>query len=232
MKLAIMQPYFFPYVGYWQLLRAVDRFVIYDDVNYIKGGWVNRNRILINGKPSYITAFLNHASQNKLICDISMQSSPVWRNKMINSISCAYKRAPYYSKVITTIEKVVYNEMDCLSDFLAYSLRKIATLLCINTEIVTTSRAYGNNQLAGQERILDICTQESASVYINAKGGRCLYNHDEFMRKNIELKFLDSQSNPYTQRVVEFIPNLSIIDGLMEVGPRGMKKYLNNYDLI
>ena len=97
MKLAIMQPYFVPYLGYWQLLNTVDRFVIYDDVTYIKGGWINRNRILINGKPSYITAPLYQASPNKRICDISLQPSPVWRKKMIKSIENTYRKAPFFS---------------------------------------------------------------------------------------------------------------------------------------
>ena len=81
MKIAIMQPYFFPYIGYWQLIHAVDHFVIYDDVNYIKGGWINRNRILINGKPAYITVPLHKASAFKRICDTDLQPSPFWRGR-------------------------------------------------------------------------------------------------------------------------------------------------------
>ena len=99
MKLAIMQPYFYPYIGYWQLLNTDGCFVIYDDVNYIKVGWINRNRILLNGKSSYITAPLYQAPPNKWICDISLQSSPAWRGEMIKSIENTYRKTPFISEV-------------------------------------------------------------------------------------------------------------------------------------
>ena len=125
MKLAIMQPYFFPYVGYWQLLNAVDRFVVYDDVNYIKGGWINRNRILINGKPSYITIPLNRASPNNLICDLTLQTSPVWRRKMIKSIENTYRKAPYFDEIFPTIEKSInYEGLKKLRNLIVDSNRK------------------------------------------------------------------------------------------------------------
>ena len=140
MKLAIMQPYFFPYIGYWQLLNAVDRFVIYDDVSFIKGGWVNRNRILINGKPSYITVPLSHASPNRRICDLSLRASPSWQRKMIKSIENTYRRSPYFSESFQEICKQLEYKATNLADFLAHHLGAMTTLLGINTEFVTTSR--------------------------------------------------------------------------------------------
>src|SRR5215470_12501960 len=126
MKLAIMQPYFFPYIGYWQLIHAVDRFVIYDDVNYIKGGWINRNRILINNKPTYITASLSQASPFKLICDTTLQPSPRWRDKLAKAIEVTYHRAPNFAEVFPVLERLIRNETTILSDYLTHQLKTLS----------------------------------------------------------------------------------------------------------
>jgi len=232
MKLAIMQPYFFPYLGYWQLLGSVDRFVIYDDVNYIKGGWINRNRILINGKPSYITAPLYQASYNKRICDVSLQSSPVWRKKMVKSIENAYRKAPFFSEVFPIIEKTICYKTENLADFLAYHLKAMAVFLGINTEFVKTSRCYKNHDLTGQDRILDICKREGANEYINLQGGQALYDAEAFRRLGIDLCFMVMQHAPYAQRAAGFTRCLSLIDALMENGPYGVAQQLDKFDLV
>lgn len=227
-----MQPYFFPYIGYWQLLNTVDRFVIYDDVNYIKGGWINRNRILINGKPSYITVPLYQASSYKRICDISLQSSVVWRRKMIKSIENTYRKAPFFAELFPVIEKIICYETDNLADFLAYHLTTLAKSIGLKTEFVMTSRCYQNNSLNGQDRVLDICKREGATTYINPQGGQTLYDTEAFRRANIDLHFLVMHPIPYKQRVAGFVPYLSIIDALMEIGPLGVERHLDKFDLI
>lgn len=232
MKLAIMQPYFFPYIGYWQLLNAVDRFVIYDDVSFIKRGWVNRNRILINDKPSYITVPLSHASQNKRICDLSLQTSPDWRRKLIRSIENTYRRSPYFSVIFSEIDKQLEYPAANLADFLAFHLGAMATLLGINTEFVTTSRCYENSELTGQDRILDICKSEGAKSYLNLQGGQTLYDSESFDDVNIDLRFIIMRITPYKQRSAGFLPNLSIIDALMEIGVEGVQQRLIEYDLV
>jgi len=232
MKLAIMQPYFFPYLGYWQLLSTVDRFVIYDDVNFIKRGWIKRNRILINGKPSYIAVPLYQASQNKRICDISLQSSPVWRRKMVKSIENTYRKAPFFTEVFPIIEKTICYKTENLADFLAYHLRAMAVFLGIDTEFVKTSRCYKNHHLIGQERILDICKYEGATIYINPQGGQTLYDIESFRRVNIDLRFIAMRPMPYKQRRAGFVPYLSIIDALMEIGPLGVEQHLEQFNLI
>jgi len=232
MKLAIMQPYFFPYIGYWQLLRVVDCFVIYDDVNFITRGWINRNRILINGKPSYITIPLYHASQNRRISDISIQSSPVWRKKMIKSIENTYRKALFFSEVFPVIEKIICYETNSLVDFLAQHIRVLAAYLGIKTEIVATSRCYQNNDLIGQKRIIDICKREGATTYINPQGGQTFYDTKEFKNAGIDLQFIVMQPKPYIQRAAGFVPYLSIIDALMEIGPFGVGQHIEGYDLI
>jgi hypothetical protein len=232
MKLAIMQPYFFPYIGYWQLLNAADRFVIYDDVSFIKRGWVNRNRILINGKPSYITVPLSHASQNKRICDLSLQASPDWQRKMIKSIENAYRRSPYFPVIFSETVKQLEFQASNLAEFLAHHLGAMASLLGINTEFVTTSRCYENSDLGGQDRILDICKSEGAKSYVNLQGGQNLYDSERFDNANIELRFIMARPTAYKQRTAGFLPNLSIIDALMEIGVEGVKQRLGDYEWI
>ena len=231
-SLAIMQPYFFPYIGYWQLIHAVDRFVIYDDVNYINKGWINRNRLMINGSPTYITAPLYRASQNKRICDISLQPLAVWCDKLVRMIEITYRKSPYFSEVFPIIENLIRYETESLADYLAYQLQTLATFMGIKTEFVVSSRCYENDYLSGQARILNICKQEHASTYINPQGGQALYDTEMFRNEGINLNFIVMRPLPYKQRNTEFIPYLSIIDALMEIGLFDIKHHLNTFDLI
>jgi len=232
MKIAIMQPYFFPYIGYWQLINAVDRFVIYDDVNYIKGGWINRNRILINGEPTFITAPLFHSSSYKRVCDISLQSSPVWRDKLVRMVEITYRKAPCFAEVFSVIESVIRHKTDNLSDYLAYQLQALSAFIGINTEFILTSRYYENNGLSGQARILDICAQESATTYINPQGGQVLYDRATFVRCGLDLKFLTPSITEYKQFLPMHVPWLSIIDVMMFNSPSQLRMLLNKYELV
>ena len=232
MKLAIMQPYFFPYIGYWQLIYAADRFVIYDDVNYIKGGWINRNQILINREPAYITIPLDQPSPYKPICDMAMQSSSTWRDKLVKMIEMTYRKAPSFAEVFPVVEKVIRHESNNLSDYLANQLRTLSAFMGIITEFVVTSRCYENNDLSGQARILDICKREGATTYINPQGGRALYDTESFRNAGIDLRFIVMRPISYKQRANRFVPHLSIIDALMEIGPVEIKHHLDAFDLI
>jgi hypothetical protein len=231
-SLAIMQPYFFPYLGYWQLIHAVDRFIIYDDVNYIKGGWINRNRLLINGEPSYITVPLNQSSSNKRICDIALDQSSLWRNKLVKMVEMTYRKSPYFNEVFPMVEKLIRYESNNLSSYLVYQLQTLAVFMGIKSEIEITSGYYKNEQLSGQARVLDICKLEKTNIYINLQGGKTLYDEEEFERAGINLKFILMRQLAYKQRSVKFFPYLSIIDVLMEVGPVDIKYHLNAFDLM
>lgn len=230
--IAVMQPYFFPYIGYWQLIHAVDVFVIYDDVNFIKGGWINRNRILINAEPAYITVPLQQPSSFKRICDTSLQLSPVWRDKLVKMIEMTYRKSPFFLEVFPVIAKVIFYESDKLADFLANQLQTLATFMGIKTEFVLTSRIYENDNLSSQKRVLDICKREGAVVYINAQGGQSLYNASDFNNSGIELRFIAMKPLPYKQKAPEFIPYLSIIDVLMELGPIEIKQHLDAHEFV
>lgn len=231
-SIAIMQPYFFPYIGYWQLINAVDRFVIYDDVNYIKGGWINRNRFFINGEPAYITAPLHQSSPNKRICDLKLHHSPVWRYKMIKSVENTYRKAHYFAEVLPIVDKLILYETDNLSDYLAYQLQTLSAFMGIDTTFVMTSRGYENNELSGQERVLDICKREGADIYINPQGGQTLYDTETFRSSGIDLRYIVMRPLPYKQRAAGFVPYLSVIDALMEIGPTEIKHHLDSFDLI
>jgi hypothetical protein len=230
--IAIMQPYFFSYIGYWQLIHAVDRFVIYDDVNYIKGGWINRNRLLINGVPVYITAPLQHLSPYKRICDTVLQPSAVWRDKRVKMVENTYRKAPCFAEVFPVIEKLIRYEADNLADYLAYQLQTLAAFMEIKTEFVVTSRYYENGHISGQQRVLDNCKREHAGTYINPQGGQSLYDAATFRSADIDLRFIVSRPLPYKQRSIGFVPYLSIIDVLMETGTVDIKRHLNSFDFI
>lgn len=231
MRLAVMQPYFFPYIGYWQLIRAADRFVILDDVNYIKAGWINRNRLLINGQPTWLTAPVQDASQNRKICATQLQATDDWRDKTVRMVAMAYRRAPCFAEVFPVVEQVLRHGAGNLADYLAHQLRTLTAFMGIDTSFVTTSRRYGNEQLAGQARIVDICRREDARQYLNLPGGRALYDPAAFAAAGVELHFLTMRPLPYPQRSPGFTPFLSIIDALMELGPAGIGRHLDAFDL-
>ncbi len=213
-----MQPYLFPYMGYWQLLNAVDRFVVYDDVNYIKGGWINRNRILINGEAAFFTIPLAGASPNSRINEIRLVVDRYWRKKITKTMEVTYGRAAHFKSVFPVIEKVLAHESETLADFLLHQLTVVSRCLGVRTEIVRSTNRYANAQLHGQERVIDICKCEGAGAYINAQGGQSLYQPQAFESQGVALKFLMSAAAPYRQASKSFVPNLSIIDMLMNIG--------------
>ncbi|MDQ3534602.1 MAG: WbqC family protein, partial [Bacteroidota bacterium] len=122
MRIAIMQPYLFPYIGYFQLINAVDKFVLLDDVNFINKGWINRNKLLINGKSCYFTVPLEKASQNKLIKDILIASDANWKGKLLKSIELAYKKAPHFGQIYTLVEKIIYSNYKTISELVHQSI--------------------------------------------------------------------------------------------------------------
>ncbi|MCU1722456.1 WbqC family protein [Pseudomonas sp. 5P_5.1_Bac1] len=228
---AIMQPYLFPYIGYWQLLHASDCFVVYDDVNYINRGWINRNRILINNEPGLITLPLLQASQNRKIRDIEIAPHVQWQRRLLRTLEMTYRKAPCFDQVFPLLEQILGHDERNLAAFLSHQLHTLARFMGLQTRIVTSSAAYRNDDLAAQERILDICRQERATQYINAQGGRALYEPAAFAEQGIDLRFIAMRPLPYRQRGEGFTPYLSIVDALMEVGPDGIGSHLAAYDL-
>lgn len=232
MKIGIMQPYFMPYIGYWQLLNAVDKYVIYDDVNFIKGGWINRNRILINGEAKFFNLPMIGASSNKLINEVSVNDNKKIMNKNLRIIEAAYKKAPYYEIIYPMIKKILMNKKGNIADFIAESFREICLYLNINTELIMSSSLDKNNELKGQAKVLEICSLLHGTEYYNAIGGQELYSFSDFKKHDLNLKFLKTENIEYEQYNNEFQSNLSIIDLLMFNSKDEIKEYLNRYTLV
>lgn len=224
-----MQPYAFPYIGYFQLINATDQFVIYDDVNYIKSGWINRNMILINGKKNYINISLTGASQNKLINELDVSDDFI---KFLKTIKMAYAKAPHFEEVYELLSSICKFDDKNLSKFLGNSILEIFNYLKIDKSIEYSSNLSKNNALRGQSKVIDICKTLDADRYINAIGGQELYEKNDFISSGIELNFLKTHFKEYKQFKNEFIPGLSIIDVLMFNTVQDITEFLAGYELI
>ena len=229
MRIAIIQPYFLPYIGYFQILNVVDRFIILDDVNFISRGWINRNRIAINGKPSWITIPLVKPSRNKLISDTHIQSDDTWKRKMLRSIELVYSKTLNFDKGYALIQDILDTDERHLSTFLCRALRMTCEHLGVKTEIEASSSIYDKKRLSGQKRILDICLSNKATHYVNPTGGRALYKQDSFQTAGVELSFLDTDWDKLClQSESEEGPTLSILDLIMHNEPKKLLSSLNH----
>lgn len=229
MTLAIQQPFIFPYIGYWQLLKVSDTFVIFDDVNYVQKGYINRNSILIGGKSHRFNLELIGASQNKLINEIELVKN---NTKFLKTIFLAYKKAPYFNTVYPILEDILSWPETNLSKFLGYSMEKISDYLQIKNNIIYSSNIEKDSTLKRQDKVIDISKRLEASDYVNFIGGQKLYSKEEFAANGIKLMFLKTKIIEYKQFNNEFIPNLSIIDILMFNSIEEVNKMLKEYELI
>lgn len=232
MKLGIMQPYFFPYIGYWQLLNEADVYIIYDDVNYIKGGWINRNRILVNGKPSYFNVQMKGASPLKKINEVEVSEDTIFKRKLLSTLKMNYIKAPYFKQIYPILENIINNNESNLARYLEYSIRTIANYLDINTKIIVSSELNKNNELRGKEKVIHICKILGATDYINAIGGQSLYDYESFEKNGIQLNFLKTNDIIYKQYNNEFVPYLSIVDVLMFNSKEEVKNMLGQFELV
>lgn len=232
MKIGIMQPYFFPYLGYWQTLNAVDKYVIYDDVNYIKNGWINRNNILLNNQKHLLTIPLDGASPFLLINQIKTTPRENEKEKLLKTIEVAYKKAPYFDVVFPIIHDVIMEKSNLIINALVLQLKSVCKYLDIQTELIISSTMDKDNSLKAQDKVIHICKMLGGTQYINAIGGQELYSFDDFEKNGLELSFLKTEFTPYKQFKNEFIPGLSMIDILMFNSPADVKKMLNMYSLI
>ena len=214
-RLAVMQPYLFPYVGYFQLVAAVDRFVFYDDVHYIKGGWINRNRLLLSQQVSWFTFPLCDASSNRKINQAHVQPNGTWRRKLLASVRQSYGRAPFFEPAFALLAEIVASGETSLSVLARQSVVSVARYLGLGTEFVVSTGRYGNEALRGAERVLDICRQEGATEYHNLPGGTALYSDEAFSAAGVELRFIEPVLVEYGQLDQPFKPDLSILDVLM-----------------
>ena len=225
-----MQPYLFPYIGYWQLIQAVDTFVIYDDVNYIMRGWINRNYILENGVKKMFTLETRDASQNRLINQVSVGENG---GKLIKTITQNYRKAPNFQSVMGILSELLISNEKNLARFITSTIRSVCSYLMIDTKLIVSSEDFDNSNLRGANRIIDICQQLNADVYVNPIGGISLYNESNFANHGLQLYFIESNLIAYPQFSEGlFVPNLSIIDVMMFNSPEIIEGFLNNYNLV
>ena len=232
MTLGVHQPYFVPYIGYFQLINAVDKFVVYDDVSFIKQGYINRNSICSKTDNLPINLLVAKISSNKKIVEHQLINDNRWKSKLVKKIGQCYAKAPYYKDRIGFVSELIVNDSLGLSDYLTIQLEDICRYIGITTEIVQASQCYNNSNLERAERLIDLCQIEETDSYINAIGGKELYSKDYFRDKGIELKFLKTDIKPYKQFSDDFKPYQSIIDILMFNTIDEIKLLLNDYQLL
>ena len=227
-----MQPYFFPYIGYFQLVHSVDKFIFYDDVAFIKQGWINRNNILMNNSSFMFSIPVSSISSFEYINKTKISYKVDWTEKFMKTIFSCYSKSPYFDDIFPRIEKLIKSKPDLIADLAKNSVRIVFEYLGAGVSIVDSSSQYFNSDLKAEERIMDICKKEKAEEYINPIGGRGLYDKNLFSSSGIELNFIKSSVSKYKQYSNDFIPWLSMIDVLMFNSPDHIKEMLYNYELI
>jgi hypothetical protein len=252
MSIAIMQPYVFPYIGYFQLVYAADVFVFYDDVNFINRGWINRNRILVSGKDQLFTIPCKEASQNKLIKDIEVADDLKALQKVLSTIRMAYAKAPFFNDVFPVIEQTILEAGQgkgiassvfptltvpapgpvSIAHMAISSVLHICAYLGVERTFRISSEQYDNRELKKADRLIDICHVEGITHYVNASGGKEIYSKDYYRERGIQLDFLNADRYEYEQFSNPFVPWLSMIDILMFNGREDIvNKILPSYHL-
>ena len=230
MKLAIMQPYFLPYLGYFQLINCVDTFVIYDNIEFTKSGWIRRNRILNFDRDRYIVVPVKKASDYSLVGDLEIAETYDYK-KMLRVIKGAYERSPYFNNIFQLLEDIVPPKNNHLFDYLLGITKSLCAYLDIQTKFIISSSVSIDHSLKAQEKVIALCTALNANEYINPIGGKPLYDKGSFANVGIELSFHRMSDITYNQFNAPFIPNLSIIDVMMFNSKQKMKEQLNMYEL-
>ncbi len=243
-----------PYIGYWQLIESVDKFILYGNVAFEKKSWVSRNRI-INKKGDIVNIIipLRHKSCNKLISEIIIDNSLNWNSKLLKTIRTEYGGALFFEETFSLIEPLLNTRYETLMQLNCTTISQIAKYLDINTvvdcdnsrfvdmeEVLQCDEVdYSQLRYLGDAepdrktaRVIEMCKRENASRYVNAIGGKALYKKEEFLKNGIELFFIETRAIDYQQFAKSFTPNLSIIDVLMHNGKEGTKDLLKLYGLI
>jgi hypothetical protein len=218
MNIAIMQPYIFPYIGYFQLIAAVEKFIFYDDVNFIKQGWINRNKILVNEEELLFTMPIEKISSYIHINQVKLSPTQyiIWKKKFLTTLIYAYKKAPNFDKIYKIVDGILNIPPDYnMASICKKSIMDICSYIGLERQFVLSSAIYENDSLKSADRIIDICNKEMADIYTNMVGGEGLYDVNRFKENGIKLKFLKADLNPYNQYLHSFTPSLSIIDILM-----------------
>jgi len=235
MKLAVMQPYFFPYLGYFQLVKAVDTFVFFDDVNFIKRGWIHRNQVLQQAEPQLFSIPLSKASQNRKIYEIGLADFDKWRGEFLKMLEHSYKKAPFFQDVYAWLSRFLHaKSYETISDLAIESVRETMAYLQVEANFLKSSEIPYRKEdgTPAQEKIFSICQMLGADTYINPKNGVELYQKEGFTSRNMDLYFIGMNPIHYQQfKKDAFVPYLSMLDVLMFNDPETIRGYLDQYTL-
>jgi len=233
MKIVLMQPYLFPYIGYFQLIRASDRFVVHDDVQYIRQGWINRNQIILHNRKFLFVCSVKHDNYSKNINERSYTDAfEAEAKKLLRNIDQSYSKAPYFAEVRALLADVLGNPERNVSRFNTLAIRNLCQYLGIGTEFLLSSEMEFEKSLVAESRVIAINKELGSTHYINPIGGTDLYSKDRFQEHGIQLSFLKPRLNPYKQSTAEFIPGMSIIDIMMNCSREEFLEMLEDYELI
>ncbi len=215
MRVALMQPYFFPYLGYFSLMAAVDVFVVYDNVQYSRPGWINRNRLLRNGAPEWWTATVEDAPHQLDINQRRYQSWPQQRRRLLDHLRERYRRAANASVGMALVDAALTSDQDNVAHVNAALLTHLAKALGLQCDIRMASSMAQDTGLSGEARVLDLCKAFGGTTYVNSPGGMGLYAPSAFAKHGLELRFVEASPAAYPQFDAPFVPALSIVDALM-----------------
>ena len=229
-----MQPYTYPYLGYFQLIKSIDTFVFFDDVQFIRRGFINRNNILINGKANKFTVPVIKGSQEDLISQIKISAEmyAIWRGKFLKSLKLSYKKAPHFEQAYRLVESVLNEDFNHIASLAKHSIISTCNYLGLERNFIDSSSLDYNRLGTGEDKILDICRIIEASSYVNSINGKDLYHDKTFNHRGIELLFIEPDLQPYKQGIPVFEGYLSIIDALMWMAPEDLQSHLDSYRLI
>ncbi len=231
-RVAIMQPYFLPYIGYWQLMSYANIFVVYDDIEYTKKGWINRNRYLLNDRPETFTLPLKKDSDYLDVYQRQLSETfALEKGKLTRRLESAYRKAPFFREGKEFLEEVLSGTDDNLFQFIFQSIQIGHARLGMKTRLVVSSSLGVPRQLNGPDRVIATCQALGATDYINPIGGVGLYDKADFSSAGIKLPVQKVRAIPYSQFGPQFIPNLSIVDVFMFCGASRARELLLEMDL-
>ena len=232
MIVALMQPYFFPYLGYFSLMAAVDVFIAYDNVQYSRPGWINRNRILRDGAPDWLTAVVADAPHT---ADINQRTYRDWktqRHSVLELLFQRYRRAPHRVDGLGLVERALSIDDDNVARCNTRLVGMLASALGLSCRIETASAIPHDRELKGVDRVLAICAEAGARTYVNSPGGLALYHAGDFAAQNMALRFVQPKPDSYLQGGSDFVSNLSIIDALMFLPLDEVRRRVLQYQVI
>lgn len=234
MKIAIMQPYLFPYIGYFSLIKNTDHFVFFDTPQYIRKGWINRNRILgTNGKDIYFTVPVEKCPRETPIKEVKISHNEDWQEKWMGQLTIYKKRAPYYSTIMQLVRDVLSCDTQYISEMAINSVIKTCQYLGIelNYDVYSKMNLPLFEVEAPDEWALGITREMKYDTYVNPPGGKTFFDANKYKKANIELEFLTQEIQKYNQRIREFVPGLSILDVMMFCTPEEIRSMMDSYKI-